>query len=106
MTHDGQTVGPAGFEPATKRLCIPLQLSLSLSGLRAGTTPSPGLWAPATRLVHLPQEETEAWLGITMPFSKGFPDFDRFSTEDFYFKVALYKWIRQGDYNPVMMKEF
>jgi hypothetical protein len=39
-------MGPAGFEPATKRLCIPLQLSLPLVGLWAGLSLRPGR-APA-----------------------------------------------------------
>ncbi len=41
-----QKVGPEGIEPSTKRLCIPLQLSLPLSGLWAGLSLRP-IGAPA-----------------------------------------------------------
>ena len=67
-------MGPAGFEPATKRLCIPPQLSLPLSGLWAGLSLRPE-GAPAVQSLHLPRYE--AWLGITMPCGEGFPEFDR-----------------------------
>ncbi len=45
-------VGPAGLEPATNRLCIPLQLSLPLSGLWSGLSLHPrGM--PAVQSLHL-----------------------------------------------------
>jgi hypothetical protein len=39
-------MGPVGFEPTTKRLCIPPQLSLPLSGLWAGLSLHPGVLLP------------------------------------------------------------
>ena len=73
-------VGPAGFEPATKRLCIPPRLSPPLSGLWAGLSfhpfrngclPSSLYTFPAAR----------AWLGIALPCGEGFPEFDRYHLE-------------------------
>jgi len=59
-------MGPAGFEPATNRLCIPLQLSLPLSGLWAGLS-----LHPYSKYGCLPSSlytflRVEAWLGITI----------------------------------------
>jgi predicted nucleic acid-binding Zn ribbon protein len=73
-------MGPAGFEPATNRLCIPLQLSLPLSGLWAGLSlhpPEQGC-LPSSLYTFL---STEAWLGITISCDLGFPEFDRFHLE-------------------------
>lgn len=48
-------MGPAGFEPATDRLCIPLQLSLpdEVCGLDCPFTPK---WGPASQSLHLPRK--------------------------------------------------
>ena len=68
-------MGPAGFEPATNRLCIPLQLSLPLSGLWAGLSLHPIMgYLPSSLYTFL----AEAWLGITVSHDLGFPEFDRF----------------------------
>jgi len=49
-------MGPAGFEPATNRLCIPLRLSSPLSGLWAGLSLHLGRRprVPAVQSLHLP----------------------------------------------------
>jgi len=52
-------VGEAGFEPATNRLCVPLQLSLPLSSLRSGLSLHPrGM--PAVQSLHLVARATLA----------------------------------------------
>ncbi|SRR5581483_4117013 len=75
-------VGLAGFEPATRRLCFPPQLSLPLSGLWSGLSLHPirngGL---PSSLYTFPL--TRAWLGITMSAELGFPEFDRSTPENY-----------------------
>lgn len=46
-------MGPAGFEPATSRLCVPLQLSLPHVSLWAGLSLHPS-GMPAVKSLHLP----------------------------------------------------
>ncbi len=68
-------MGPAGFEPATNRLCIPLQLSPPLSGLWSGLSLHP--WEgclPSSLYTFL---AAEAWFGITISSEVGFPEFGR-----------------------------
>jgi len=94
-------MGPAGFEPATERLCIPLQLSLPLSGLWAGLSlhPRPGC-LPFSLYTFL---ITEAWLGITTSCDSGFPEFGRCHQ-----KIALRAALCRDSYlayNPVMLEE-
>ena len=79
-------MGPPGFEPGTDRLCIPLQLSLPLSGLWAGLSlrPRPKRWG-ACRLVSTP-----SLMGLARDYhfrdiaDLGFPEFDRY-----HLKVSL-----------------
>ena len=72
-------MGPAGLEPATYRLCVPLQFSLPLSGLWSGLSLHP---LTVSKLGCLPSRLytflKEAWLGITISFDLGFPEFDKF----------------------------
>ena len=50
-------VGRAGFEPATNRLCAPLQLSLPLSSLWSGLSLHPPRM-PAVQSLHLSPDMT------------------------------------------------
>jgi len=71
-------VGPPGFEPRTNRLCIPLQLSLPLSGSWAGPSLYPAARVPAVWSLHLPR--LDSGLGSGLPYRRsdvGFPEFDR-----------------------------
>ncbi len=74
-------MGPVGFEPTTKRLCIPLQLSLPeycpVCGLDC-----PFVHAGISYTGRLPSSlytfpGDGAWLGITVSCELGFPEFDR-----------------------------
>ncbi len=47
-------LGPAGFEPATRRLCVPLQLSLPPSEFVGWTFSSSQYGMPAVKSLHLP----------------------------------------------------
>ena len=62
-----EDMGPAGFEPATNRLCIPLRLSPPLLGLWAGLSLHPDQMSrvPAIQSLHLP---TVGGLGSGLPF--------------------------------------
>jgi hypothetical protein len=73
-------MGPAGFEPATNRLCIPLRFSPPLSGLWAGLSLHPDIRprVPAIQSLHLP---ASCELGSGLPYHHvglGFPEFDRY----------------------------
>jgi len=69
-------VGPAGFEPATNRLCVPLQLSLPLSGLRSGLSLHPrGM--PAVQSLHLSWHGQDLARDCHCLAAPGFPEFDR-----------------------------
>ena len=88
-------MGPAGLEPATNQLCLPLRLSPPLAGSWSGLSlhPRPALLRTelsasredACRRVSTPSPHVktgDAWFGITVPqMSKfgglGFPEFDR-----------------------------
>jgi hypothetical protein len=95
-------VGPAGFEPATKRLCIPPQLSLPLSGLWAGLSLHPGDALPgACRPVSTPSHRW-AWLGITIPCGSGFPEFDRQSLENCFSSSPLKPSALPLSYGPLL----
>jgi hypothetical protein len=75
-------VGLAGFEPATRRLCFPPQLSLPLSGSWSGLSLHPILnGGLPSSLYTFPL--ARAWLGITMSADLGFPEFDRSTPENY-----------------------
>lgn len=57
-------VGVDGLEPSTNQLCVPLQLSLPLSGLRSGLSLHPR-GTPAIQSLHL-SGKYRTWLGIAI----------------------------------------
>ena len=79
-------MGPVGFEPTTNRLCVPLQLSLPLSGLWSGLSLHPSEEG-ACRLVSTPSSGTAGGLArdyhCHIYVASGFPEFDRLSPGDY-----------------------
>ncbi len=74
-------IGPAGFEPATKGLCLPTTAFAASFEFVVWTIPS--LYVSAVWSLHLPPKA--AWLGISnllwfysTKTNEAFPEFDRF----------------------------
>jgi len=68
-------VGVEGIEPSTKRLCVPLQLSLHLSVLWSGLSLHRTIIVGACHTVSTPFPF--AWDLARDYHLKGFPDFDK-----------------------------
>ena len=72
-SHRTTKIGPAGFEPATKGLCVPT--TAFAASFEFGVWTIPSLYVFAVWSLHLPLSKTVsgksilAWLGINMPDS-------------------------------------
>lgn len=74
-------VGPAGFEPATNRLCVPTTTFVASLEFVVWTVSLPR-WG-ICRTVSTPFRYRRTWLGIASPLGRGFPEFDRLSPRNY-----------------------